>query len=184
MLNFRLIYLLLFFFLSGFFFYMAFLTYKDYSFPYSKLNQERGTLIKFTHIGESNNKGESEKYVFDLNSGISIILYEGFDDINLKLLNNSNKIGVSISCRFQEVFKQGETIYNPKELIINSKTIVDYQKRNKSDFQFLIILSSIGFIVFLISIYLLSAIIYVMKNVEVDPKHKSAKRVLGNWFIS
>lgn len=186
LLNIRIIYLLLFFFLSGFFFYFAFLTYKDYSFPYTKLNQEKGTLSKFTHVAEKSGKqdNESEKFVFDLNSGVSIILYEGFDDINFKTLKQSKQVGSEISCKFVNHFKQGKTIYNPKELIINKKAIVDYSKRKKSDFQFIVIFFSCGMLVLIISIYLLSAVLYVIRNVDFNPKHKTAKRVLGNWFIS
>lgn len=143
-------------------------------------------LIKFTHAAAKNGKhdSESEKFIFDLNSGESIILYEGFDDINFKTLKHSKQVGAEIACKFQNTFRQGKTIYNPKELIINNKAIVDYSKRKKSDFQFVLIFLSVGILVLLVSVYLLSAVIYVIRKADFNPKQKSAKRILGNWFLS
>ncbi len=186
LLNFRLIYLLLFFFLSSFFFYLAFISYKDYNFPYSKLSSQSAQLINFNHTkaGNGKNANESEKYIFELNSGASIYLYEGFDEIAFKKLKKPNLVGKHVSVHFQEKFRQDSTIYNPEELIIGDKTIIDFSKRKASIFKLTLILFSCGIVVLIVSLYLLSAIIYVLRIVEVNPKQKNAKRILGNWFIS
>lgn len=163
--------------LGAFSFYISFLGFSDARFPYSALEFEKSRIEKITFYG-----GENKKCIIDLASGKKIVLFEMIDELSERKLRILKK-GDEAVCHYKTTVLQKDMIFSPSELSVSGTKIIDYRSRQESDTEFAQKLLYFGILVSAVALYLVCAIIYVLRKRK-SPEHpESAIWKVGTWLL-